>query len=213
MPPKDLKHPDKSVLSLSGAVPERPTPLTYGWRGSTNLDPIHQKALGIAKAATRDLHEGRAIATAVMLALWTKGEKVPSLFDRPAEVAHFAAAVTVIKIAEWRRTKGRLQKVDDAVAAALYGVPCSPYGNPYEDAEASDRMEWIDAEIAKLEPRCRQVAQLMRNENMDYAEIAEVLGTTVNAVTKAWSKVHTTGILASQRYDRAGQDQDKETES
>jgi RNA polymerase sigma factor (sigma-70 family) len=210
MPPRELKQ-GEPALSLVGAAHVPATPLKYGWRGTTNLDPIHDKAYGIARAATRDPHEGKAIATEVMLALWTKGEKDPSLFDRPAEVAHFAAAVTLKKIADWRRVKGRLQKVEDAVAAALYGVRCSPYGNPYEDAEESDRMEWIDAEIAKLEPRCRQVAQLMRNENMDYAAIAKVLGTTVNAVTKAWSMVHTTGILASQRYDRAGQD--KETES
>jgi RNA polymerase sigma-70 factor (ECF subfamily) len=62
-------------------------------------------------------------------------------------------------------------------------VAAAPHA-PRTDADAGARelQDAVDAAVAALPPRCREVFALSRGEGLRYAEIAERLGVTVKAV-------------------------------
>lgn len=66
-----------------------------------------------------------------------------------------------------------------AVVIPLMADPVPPAD---AEATAQDLADAIDAAIAALPPRCREVFQLSRERGLRYTEIADALGITVKAV-------------------------------
>lgn len=209
MPAKKDQSAEPVLQLVPGSAPRR-APLRYGVRGLTDLDAIDGEIRGFLEAATRDGAEAEWLASAVMLTLWQRGEKDPSLFDRPAEAKRFAFAAALKQYKTWRRGRKRLTTAKAAYASAI-GRRISPYGNGYQDVEDADRLTYIDSAIERLGPRCRQVAQLIRNEYLEAAEVAARMDISIENVRVVLNRVRRAARLASQQYD--GIDHDGETDS
>ena len=78
--------------------------------------------------------------------------------------------------------------------------------NPERHALGRAELDYMKAEIAKLDPRCRQIFYLNRYEGKSQAEIAEALGVGLTTVYKDLKKAMSALMSARRRFHDQSQD-------
>lgn len=103
---------------------------------------------------------------------------------RPDRPAAFLTRMAANLVTERRRQAGRRSDaLHDAYEDAALAGP-----DPLRHLEARDAIARIDAALATLKPKTRNIFLLRRVEGMSYAEIAEAYGMSVKGVEKQFAK-------------------------
>ena len=143
----------------------------------------------------------RTEAAGLVRSLARRGQRLEDAIDiaheaflRLARMAPGAAAVerpqAFLRAVAANLLKDRW-KADRRRSAALHVVADDrvlPPSDPHAQLEARDMLRRIEAAMARLSPRTREIFMAHRVEGLSYAEIAERTGLTVKGVEKQMSK-------------------------
>jgi RNA polymerase sigma-70 factor (ECF subfamily) len=83
-----------------------------------------------------------------------------------------------------RAEKRRTALNAEALALVMIGLPHAGVATPDSEAEANEHLARVDAAIAALPPRTREIFAMNRFEGIAYREIARRLGISTTAVEK-----------------------------
>jgi RNA polymerase sigma-70 factor (ECF subfamily) len=137
----------------------------------------HAHCLAFAVHYTGDAHDAEEVIQQVFLRLW---EKRDSIEITGAIKSYLFAAIRNTAISNWRKETVRLEKENTAgtfrFADLTVQSPVWELERLYQQA------------LDLLPERCREVFVLSRQQQLKYAEIAEVMGISVKTVENQMGK-------------------------
>lgn len=137
----------------------------------------HAACLAFAVHYTGDVHEAEEVVQQVFLRLWEKRETIDVV---GAMKSYLFAAIRNTAISNWRKETVRQEK--EQVAGGLRAAD----GQAQSPAWELERMYQQALEV--LPDRCREVFILSRQQQLKYAEIAEVMNISVKTVENQMGK-------------------------
>ncbi|HEX7089519.1 MAG TPA: RNA polymerase sigma-70 factor [Longimicrobiales bacterium] len=133
--------------------------------------------LAFAHSQLRSRELAEDLVQDLFLALWRYRER----WDLRSSLKAYLLGALRNRIISYRRSlqarEGGLRRVEAATLASVAGP--SRADHRVREAELA---EAIEKAIEALSPRCRETFLLVRQQNLSYAEAAEVLGISVKAV-------------------------------
>lgn len=140
---------------------------------------LYGRLVGLAEAMLRDPAVAEEIAQDVMLELWRRRETL--VLEAPLEAYLFRA--TRNRALNHLRHERIVQRAEPFAAAE---VPTAPPA----DRDVADREieEVLQAAVADLPPRCREVFELSRAHGLSYAEIAATMEISIKTVEAQMGK-------------------------
>lgn len=137
----------------------------------------HAACLAFAVHYTGDVHEAEEVVQQVFLRLWEKRETIDIM---GATRSYLFAAIRNTSISNWRKETVRQEK--EQVAGDLRATERQVQSPAWE----LERLYQQALEV--LPERCREVFILSRQQQLKYAEIAEVMNISVKTVENQMGK-------------------------
>jgi RNA polymerase sigma-70 factor, ECF subfamily len=137
----------------------------------------HAACLAFAVHYTGDVHEAEEVVQQVFLRLWEKRETIDIM---GATRSYLFAAIRNTSISNWRKETVRQEK--EQVAGDLRAADRQVQSPAWE-------LERLYQQALELLPeRCREVFILSRQQQLKYAEIADVMNISVKTVENQMGK-------------------------
>ncbi|MBC8053022.1 MAG: RNA polymerase sigma-70 factor [Sphingobacteriaceae bacterium] len=136
----------------------------------------HKKLIAFSSTYTKSKELAEEIVEDVFVKLWFKREAV-------AEITNLNVYLyTAIKHQSLNALSKEARRVVTELLEVTHYTDHSEYSSPHDLLVTSELMQSVQSAIDSLPPRCKLIFQLVREDQLRYKEIAEILNISVNTI-------------------------------